>query len=95
MQLTFLAFIQRVLTEGQFTATYKFALLVALADLAVESGILDDRRLRVPVTAIAEKATPPSNMAAGNGTSFKEPNSSAPAKIPITVQACRRLKRCA
>ena len=35
-QLGFLADVQRVLEEGRFTATYKFALLIALTDLAVE-----------------------------------------------------------
>lgn len=38
-QLEFLNYIQRLLDGGGFTATYKFALLMALADLAVESGI--------------------------------------------------------
>lgn len=37
-QLQFLNNIQRLLDEGQFTSTYKFALLMALADLAVEQG---------------------------------------------------------
>ncbi|MCL4745038.1 MAG: HNH endonuclease [Burkholderiaceae bacterium] len=54
-QVAFLRDVQALLEDGQFTATYKFALLIALADLAVESGIADDRRLRIPVTSIAEK----------------------------------------
>ena len=37
-QLDFLQNIQRLLEEGTFTATYKFALLLALADLCVERG---------------------------------------------------------
>lgn len=37
-QLQFLSKLQRVFAEGDFTATYKFALLIALADLAVELG---------------------------------------------------------
>lgn len=37
-QLTFLAKLQRIFAEGDFTATYKFALLIPLADLAVELG---------------------------------------------------------
>ena len=37
-QLAFLAKLQRLFSEGDFTATYKFALLIALADLAVELG---------------------------------------------------------
>ena len=54
-QLRFLKDIQALLEDGQFVATYKFALLIALADLAVESGIDDDRPLTVPLSAIAEK----------------------------------------
>ena len=41
-QLEFLSKLQRLFTEGDFTATYKFALLVSLADLAVEYGQDDD-----------------------------------------------------
>ena len=37
-QLAFLGNIQRLLEEGQFAATYKYALLVALTDIAVERG---------------------------------------------------------
>lgn len=37
-QLNFFTKLQRIFTEGDFTATYKFALLIALADLAVEVG---------------------------------------------------------
>jgi hypothetical protein len=37
-QLQFLSNLQRLLGEGQFVATYKFALLLALADTCVEQG---------------------------------------------------------
>ncbi len=37
-QVAFLRDVQRLLAEGSFTATYKFALLQALADLAVLRG---------------------------------------------------------
>jgi hypothetical protein len=37
-QIRFLLNLQRLLTDGQFTATYKYALLMALADLSVEHG---------------------------------------------------------
>lgn len=37
-QVEFLRKLQRLLTEGQFVASYKFALLRALADLAVLKG---------------------------------------------------------
>ncbi len=37
-QLRFISGIQKVLNEGSFVATYKFALLMALSDFAVQSG---------------------------------------------------------
>jgi 5-methylcytosine-specific restriction endonuclease McrA len=54
-QIRFLRDVQALLEDGQFVATYKFALLTALADLAVESGVTDDRQLAVPIRSIAEK----------------------------------------
>jgi hypothetical protein len=33
-QIAFLGNIERLLSEGQFVATYKYALLIAIADLA-------------------------------------------------------------
>jgi len=54
-QIAFLAKIQRILTEGQFTATYKYALLLALADLAVEIGDDSGASLALPTILIAEK----------------------------------------
>jgi hypothetical protein len=54
-QLEFLQNVQAVLEDGQFVATYKFALLVALADLAVESGVADDAPCPIPLTDIAAK----------------------------------------
>lgn len=54
-ELEFLRKLQRLLDEGEFVATYKFALLNALADLSVEHEPARDGSLRLPVTAIAEK----------------------------------------
>jgi len=54
-QLAFLAKIQRLFAEGDFTATYKFALLIALADLAVELGKDDAESLRLSHRSIGEK----------------------------------------
>lgn len=54
-QLAFLAKLQRIFEEGEFTATYKFALLVALTELAVERGGDDNRALPLQVRWIAEK----------------------------------------
>ncbi|WP_462178729.1 hypothetical protein [Pseudoalteromonas gelatinilytica] len=39
-QLDFIAYIQRMLVEGDFSATYKFALLHALADVCVEQPMM-------------------------------------------------------
>jgi hypothetical protein len=44
-----------LLNEGDFSATYKFALLNALADLSVEREPADDDTLVLPLSAIAEK----------------------------------------
>ena len=54
-EVQFLRNIQRLLDEGDFVATYKFALLQALADLSVEGA--DDERpaLKIPLDRIAEK----------------------------------------
>ena len=54
-QLAFLAKIQRLFAEGDFTATYKYALLISLADLAVELGSDDGEPLRIPHRSIGEK----------------------------------------
>lgn len=53
--LAFLVKLQRLLTEGEFTATYKFALLMALADIAVEKGHDDLRPLAISMQEIAQK----------------------------------------
>jgi 5-methylcytosine-specific restriction endonuclease McrA len=52
-QLAFLSKLQRLFNEGDFTATYKYALLIALADLAVELGEVD--RLRITHRQLAAK----------------------------------------
>lgn len=54
-QVEFLAKIQRLLAEGGFVSTYKHALLLALADLAVEHGDDTGASLAISVDAIAEK----------------------------------------
>lgn len=54
-QVKFLTHVQRLLAEGQFVATYKYALLLALADLAVEIGDDSGSPLQVPTGKIAEK----------------------------------------
>jgi hypothetical protein len=54
-QVEFLTKLQRLLSEGQFVATYKFALLQAIADLAVEHGDDLGGPLEVGIDAIAGK----------------------------------------
>ncbi len=54
-QLEFLGKIQRLFSEGDFTATYKFALLISLADLAVELGTDDISSLELPYRDISLK----------------------------------------
>ena len=54
-QVAFLGGIERLLAEGQFVATYKYALLVAIANLAVQLGSDDRRELDLPVRLIAEQ----------------------------------------
>jgi 5-methylcytosine-specific restriction endonuclease McrA len=54
-QIQFLVKIQRLLSEGRFVASYKFALLQALADLSVEKGDDSGDPLRLTTSDIAEK----------------------------------------
>ena len=54
-QLGFLSKLQRLFTEGDFTATYKFALLIALSDLAVELGTDDGAELPLLIQQIADR----------------------------------------
>lgn len=54
-QLAFLTKLQRLFAEGDFTATYKYALMISLADLAVEVGRDDGDPLLITNRAIAAK----------------------------------------
>ena len=56
-QIRFLLNFQRLLTGGQFSATYKYALLTALADLAVELGNDSGVEMELSIRGIAEKFT--------------------------------------
>ena len=55
LQLEFLTKLQRLFAEGDFAATYKFALLISLADLAVELGHDDDTTLKLSYKAVGLK----------------------------------------
>ncbi len=54
-QLCFLQSFQRILDEGEYTSTYKFALLLALADIAVEQADDSGGKIEIPLITIAEK----------------------------------------
>jgi diadenosine tetraphosphate (Ap4A) HIT family hydrolase len=55
LQLRFLTQLQCLLDGGSFSATYKYALLLALADLAVEQGRDGTGELALTTDVIAEK----------------------------------------
>jgi hypothetical protein len=54
-QVQFLLRVQRLLGEGLFSATYKYALLMALSDLSVELGDDFGSGLEIEAERIAEK----------------------------------------
>ena len=54
-QIQFLVNLQRLLDEGLFAASYKFALLLALADLSVGQGDDSGAALALSTDAIAVK----------------------------------------
>jgi len=54
-RIEFLNKIQRILDEGKFTSTYKYALLLSLAELSVEKGDDSGEELTVSLNEIAEK----------------------------------------
>ena len=55
-QLAFLTKIQRLFADGDFTATYKFALLVSIADYAVQYGEDNNEELKIPTRSIGAMA---------------------------------------
>ena len=54
-QLDFLTKIQRLFNESDFSSTYKYALLISLADLAIELGKDDDSPLELSNRQIVER----------------------------------------
>ena len=55
IQLAFLSKIQRLFDEGEFVATYKYAWLIAIAEIAVERGSDSGEALHIPIFDIAAK----------------------------------------
>ena len=95
----FLAKIQRLFAEGDFTATYKFALLISLADLAVELGADDGAELTLSIRQIAERfiqlywrhATPYSTDKSGMATGILVQNLGAQATVITQISRFRSL----
>ena len=54
-QLDFLTKLQRILNEGLFTATYKYALILALAELSVEKTAASNGSLALPLKELSER----------------------------------------
>ncbi len=54
-ELEFLTKLQRILNEGLFVASYKYALLLALAELSVEKEAAADGTLRIELDELAER----------------------------------------
>lgn len=54
-QLNFLRRIQWLLESSSYTSTYKFALLMATTNLAIESGVSDDRECSISYQQLAEQ----------------------------------------
>ena len=54
-EVRFLVNLQRLLSEGQFVSTYKYALLMALADIAVENGGDSEATLQITSAQLADK----------------------------------------
>lgn len=67
-QLEFLQRIQRLFEDGNFSATYKYALLMALAELAVELGADDGNELpRWQTGALSIRLSPATKKAGTEG----------------------------
>ncbi|MBA6348310.1 HNH endonuclease [Colwellia sp. BRX8-9] len=54
-QIDFISYLQRLLQEGDFSSTYKFAFLHAIADICIEKNIQNSERLTIPFDEIVDK----------------------------------------
>ena len=54
-ELEFLNKLQRILNEGLFVASYKYALILALAELSVEKTAAPDGSLTLPLSELSER----------------------------------------
>lgn len=90
--IRFLRQFQELLAEGGFVATYKFALLQALADLSVEDPTSPDGSLRLHVEQLADKFIEYYwNQARPFRTAVLRQNTSGQAEIVTLVSAYRQV----
>lgn len=94
-QLDFIAYIQRMLNEGDSSATYKFALLHAIADICVEHPMQQpDGELVIPLDELVDKfillywhhATPFAAGANGDTALLKQNNGKQSKVISVLFQ---------
>ncbi|MBD1577377.1 HNH endonuclease [Vibrio sp. S11_S32] len=97
-QLNFIAYIQRLLVEGDFTATYKFALLHAIADVCIEQPMMyEGSKLSIKLEVLAEKlislywyhAVPFSSTHTGEHALLKQ-NSGSQSKVISILYECQQ-----
>jgi hypothetical protein len=96
-QVAFLGMVERILSEGQYVATYKYALLLAIADLAIKHGRDDGGELDLPIRAIAgefielywRQGAPYGNSVADGGYNILQQNTGRQAAIISIVENLR------
>lgn len=97
-QLDFIAYIQRMLVEGDFSATYKFALLHAIADVCIEQPLKSgEDKLIIELPTLADKmidlywyhATPFSSEQTGENALLKQ-NTGTQSKVIRVLFECQQ-----
>lgn len=54
-QINFISYLQRLMQEGNFSSTYKFAFLHAIADICIEKDINNNEPLIIPFDEVVDK----------------------------------------
>ena len=100
-QLDFLTKIQRLFNESDFSSTYKYALLISLADLAVELGKDDNSPLELTNRQIAERfielywqQTTPYKTSEANQSGILFQNNGSQAAIIKAIHDFRQQNNC-
>jgi hypothetical protein len=100
-QLDFLTKIQRLFNESDFRSTYKYALLISLADLAIELGKDDSSPLELSNRQIAERfielywqQTTPYKTTKANSDGILYQNNGTQASIINLIREFRQANNC-